>query len=194
MLALLTELGEQRVVVGGISMGAGVALNFALRYPESTLGLVLSRPAWLDEPLPLNLRHYPVIAKLIREHGAAAALERFRQSGALDAVRRESPDVADSLAGQFTEARAEDAVARLEQIPNDAPNRHRAAWATIHVPTLVMANKMDPVHPFEYGETLARAIPGAMFRELTPKSISRERYQQDTRQHLTEFLSTHFAE
>jgi pimeloyl-ACP methyl ester carboxylesterase len=194
VLALLTELGEQRAVVGGISMGAGVALNFALRYPESTLGLVLSRPAWLDEPLPLNLRHYPVMAKLIREHGAAGALERFRQSGALEAVRRESPDAASSLEGQFGEARAEAAVARLEQIPADAPNRHRAQWGIIRVPTLVMANMQDPVHPFEYGEALARAIPGAVLRELTPKSVSREQHQQDTRRHLAEFLSTHFAE
>ena len=33
-------------------MGAGIALNFTLRHPERVLGLVLSRPAWLDAPNP----------------------------------------------------------------------------------------------------------------------------------------------
>ena len=33
----LDFLGIQRAIVGGISMGAAVALNFALRFPERTL-------------------------------------------------------------------------------------------------------------------------------------------------------------
>jgi pimeloyl-ACP methyl ester carboxylesterase len=194
VLALLTHLGERQAVVGGISMGAGIALNFALRYPESALGLVLVRPAWLDSPLPPNLRLYPVMAGLIRQYGPAEALDRFRATGALDKVRAVSPDVADSLAGQFAEARAAEAVARLEQLPNDAPNRRRAEWRTIRAPTLVLANKMDPVHPYDYGQTLAAAIPGAAFREITPKSVSKEQYRQDVQGQLTEFLSARFGE
>src|SRR3954453_23307117 len=48
LAALLDYLEVPRAVIGGISMGAAVALNFALRYPERVLGLVLSRAAWLD--------------------------------------------------------------------------------------------------------------------------------------------------
>jgi pimeloyl-ACP methyl ester carboxylesterase len=47
-----------QAIVGGISMGAAVALNFTLRFPERVLGLILSRPAWLDGPLPSNVRIY----------------------------------------------------------------------------------------------------------------------------------------
>jgi len=90
--------------------------------------------------------------------------------------------------------RAAEAVARLEQLPNDAPNRRRAEWATIHAPTLVLANKMDPVHPYEYGETLAAAIPGALFREITPKSLNKEQYRLDVQGQLTAFLSARFGE
>src|SRR3954452_4933919 len=38
LLALLDHLAIDRAVIGGISMGAGLALNFAIRYPERTSG------------------------------------------------------------------------------------------------------------------------------------------------------------
>ena len=49
---LLNSLSIERAVVGGISMGAGVALAFALAHPERVNGLMLVRPAWLDASLP----------------------------------------------------------------------------------------------------------------------------------------------
>src|SRR3954469_5820695 len=54
LVALLDHLGIDRAVVGGVSMGAAVALSAALRHPARVEGLVLSRPAWLDRPLPEN--------------------------------------------------------------------------------------------------------------------------------------------
>src|SRR5208282_2857386 len=44
---LLDYLNVSKVMIGGISMGAGVALNFAVRHPERTRALILSRVAWL---------------------------------------------------------------------------------------------------------------------------------------------------
>ena len=42
-------------VFGGLSMGSGIAMNIAIRYPERVMGLVLLRPAWLDQSKPKNL-------------------------------------------------------------------------------------------------------------------------------------------
>jgi pimeloyl-ACP methyl ester carboxylesterase len=53
---LMDRLRLGRAVVGGISMGAGVALNLALRHPKRMAGLVFSRPVWLDSPRPENLK------------------------------------------------------------------------------------------------------------------------------------------
>ncbi|PYJ06149.1 MAG: alpha/beta hydrolase, partial [Verrucomicrobia bacterium] len=80
LLALMDHLAIQQAVIGGISMGAGVALNFALRFPERTLGLLLQRPAWLAEGMRKNADVYGFIARLIREHGAQVGLEHFRRS------------------------------------------------------------------------------------------------------------------
>src|SRR5947208_473151 len=52
LAALLNWLSIDRAVVGGVSMGAGVALAFCLRYPHRARAAILVRPAWLNEPEP----------------------------------------------------------------------------------------------------------------------------------------------
>jgi pimeloyl-ACP methyl ester carboxylesterase len=192
LLALLDSLGIQRGVIGGISMGAGVALNFVLRYPERTLGLVLSRPAWLNQPLPPHLAVYPRMAALIREFGSKRGREVFERSPEYAAIRSEAPASADSLLSQFEDPRAEEAVVRLEQIPRDAPNLSRDEWRSLTVPTLVLANREDVIHPFEYGKALAQNIPGAEFKELTPKAVNERRHAADVQRFIGDFLQQHF--
>lgn len=193
LIALMDHLGLPGAIVGGISMGAAVALNVGLRHPDRVLGLILSRPAWLDRPLPENTRVFPHIAQLILKHGARQGLERFRKTPDYLDMLRESPDCAQSLVLQFEGSRAEECVARLERIPHDAPSHDRAEWRWIRVPTLVLGNHQDPIHPWEFAEILARTIPGAEFRELTPKSASVERHAADVQRALGDFLRRHFC-
>jgi pimeloyl-ACP methyl ester carboxylesterase len=188
LCALLDHLALPQVVIGGISMGAAVALMLTLRYPERVRGLVLSRPAWLDQPMPPNSALYPVIAKLIRQYGATRGLEHFMRSAEYLEIARTAPDAARSLCGQFTHPRAEETVVKLERIPRDTPSHDRQEWATIAVPTLVLANRQDPVHPFAYGEIIAQMIPHAEFRELTSKSVDPARHARETQEFIQSFL------
>jgi pimeloyl-ACP methyl ester carboxylesterase len=193
LLFFLDYLGIDKAVIGGISMGAAVALNFALRYPQRVLGLVLSRPAWLDRARPETVYWCSMIAGLIRQHGAGRGKELFLASPEHAEVLRESPDVAGSLARQFDSPRAEETVVKLERIPSDAPCRSLDELKSIRVPTLVLANRQDPVHPLEYGEILSRAIPGATFREIAAKSVSPEQHAADVQAGIEAFLTKHFG-
>jgi pimeloyl-ACP methyl ester carboxylesterase len=191
--ALIDHLELPPIVVGGISLGAAVALNFTVRFPDRVRGLVLSRPAWLDGPREENVRVYGFIASLIREHGAARGRELFLESDVYQAIARQFPDAAASLVKQFEHPRAEETVIKLERIPRDAPVRDLRALEAIAVPTLVLANRQDPIHPFACGESLAQRIPQAEFRELTPKSVSSERHAAEVQQFIAAFLERHFA-
>jgi pimeloyl-ACP methyl ester carboxylesterase len=190
--ALLDALQIPRVVMGGISLGAAVALNFALRFPHRVVGLIQSRPAWLAEPNHRNAAWFGEIASLIRRHGAKAGQSRFRQSSAYREVLAESPDVAQSMLNQFDNPRADATVITLERIRNDAPCSSLQQLADIQVPTLVMANRQDPVHPFEFGQIIAAAIPKSEFVELTAKSVSVEQHRRDVQTYLGSFLIRHF--
>jgi len=188
LYALAGHLGLPSFVVGGISMGAGVALNLALRYPTRVRGLVLVRPAWLEQPMPENLASMVTVGELIQRFGAPTARRRFLDTPIYQALRATAPYTADSLLGQFDEARAEDAVVRLQRMPEDAPNRHRAAWEALHTPTLILANQEDPMHPFAYATTLAEAIAGATLIEVTSKAVDKTRHIAEVRQAINAFL------
>ncbi|HEY0603597.1 MAG TPA: alpha/beta hydrolase [Herpetosiphonaceae bacterium] len=187
--ALLDHLELPQVILGGISMGAGVALNLALRFPRRVRGLVLSRPAALDQPLPPNAAVFPQIAELIGRHGAQAGLQIFKRSDLYRELAATAPDVARSLCGQFEHPRAEETAVKLARIPQTSPIPDMAALASITVPALVLANRQDPVHPFEYGEILARALPQAELKELTSKSVSVEQHLQQTQRYIEQFLT-----
>lgn len=191
--SLLDHLHVSAAIMGGISMGAAMALEYALRYPERVQGLVLSRPAWLDKPHPKKANPFLTIARLIRKHGAHRGAELLKVSTLYKDCLRKSPDVAASLIKQFAHPRAEETVAKLERIPQYVPSFKRKDLRAISVPTLVLANRQDPVHPYEFGKTLARLIPGAEFRELTPKSASIEAHGVDVQRYIAEFLLKHFA-
>lgn len=189
VIALMEHLSLDRAIIGGISMGAAVALNIALRFPERLHALILSRPAWEDRPLPGSLEIFPAIAALIRDYGAEGGLERFRALPIYAEIAKASPDNINALESQFLHPRAEETVAKLERIPADAPNRNREEWCSILMPVLILANKQDIIHPFEYAELLARYIPGARLEEVTAKSISLEKHNEDVRKAILDFVS-----
>jgi pimeloyl-ACP methyl ester carboxylesterase len=188
VLALLDHLRLEQVVIGGISMGAGVALNFALRHPQRVRGLILVRPAWLHEPAPPNLAVYPRIADLIRREGLEQGRDTFARSAAYLDVLPEFPQTAASILKQFARPQADAFAAVLERLPADAPNRHPAEWAQIRVPTQVLAHDRDPVHPLAYGATLAQAIPGASLTRITPKEVDAQQHNHDIRHAVEGFL------
>ena len=89
---------------------------------------------------------------------------------------------------QFLRERADETFEILESIPNDVPAPDIASWKQIDLPTLVLANRNDPQHPFEYGQVLAREIPGARFAEITGKAISDKKHVEDVRREILQFI------
>jgi pimeloyl-ACP methyl ester carboxylesterase len=191
LIAFLDHRGIHQAVVGGISLGSAVAVNVSLRFPHRVLGLVLSRPAWVERPIPGNVHLYSMIARLIREVGVTEGLEQFRKSLEYLAMNRESPDCARSLIGQFQEPRAAECVARLERLAGDSPCG-ASDYRRLQVPTLILGNERDPIHPLACAETLARLIPGAELRGITPKSVSLDNHAADVQKAVDDFLIRHF--
>ena len=72
--------------------------------------------------------------------------------------------------------------------PRDRPITHLDAVRSLRVPTPVLAQHRDVLHPFELANTLVRAIPGARLAQLTPKSIDPERHAADVQRALGDFL------
>jgi pimeloyl-ACP methyl ester carboxylesterase len=188
LVALLDHLGIATCVIGGISMGAGVALNLTLRWPQRVTGLILVRPGWLAQPSPPNLACMAEVGQWIRDDGAVQGKQGFLASPLYAHMAAEAPYTAESLLAQFDEPRAADAWPRLLHLPRDAPNRDPAAWGRVAVPTLVLGNRVDFTHPFAYAETLAGAIPQAQLVEIPSKAVDREGHVTAARTQIAQFL------
>ena len=153
LASLLDHLGVEQAIVGGISMGAGIAARFAAQWPGRVEALVLVRPAWLVQPLPENLALFPRVADLLRQLGPDAGLAEFEKLPELAAVRRCSPAVAESLCEQFTKPNAVERSIRLERLPRDCPVDRWSIVESLTMPALVVGNEQDTVHPMEFART-----------------------------------------
>jgi pimeloyl-ACP methyl ester carboxylesterase len=81
LIAFMDCLQVNRAVLGGISMGAAVALNAALHYPERCIALVLSRPAWLHGSMSATaVAAYTKAMKLLKEESPEGALQKLENS------------------------------------------------------------------------------------------------------------------
>jgi pimeloyl-ACP methyl ester carboxylesterase len=189
LLAIMDALSIERAIVGGISMGAAVSLNFALRYPARILGLIISRPAWLEGPMESENRGlFAEIAQLLLKYEVPEGMEKFKSLNAYHRILETSQDTANSLLGQFTDSRSKETVIKLINIPSSSSSSDRSQWRNIRVPTLVLINELDPIHPAKYGKIYEEEIPEAVLMQITPKSISAERHVADVQLNIERFL------
>jgi pimeloyl-ACP methyl ester carboxylesterase len=168
--ALLNLLSIERAVVGGVSMGAGIALAFCIKYPHRASAAILSRPAWLNKPAPPNLAMFPEIAAMIQDAGIEQARHLFERSHSYAAWKQYYPQAASSLDGLFAGRSPEAIMATYQAIPRSTPYRTVEELKRVKAPALVLANRNDPIHPFEYAESWVHALPNAQLKEIPSKT------------------------
>jgi pimeloyl-ACP methyl ester carboxylesterase len=187
--AVLDALGIEVLIVGGISMGAGVALNFALRNPLRVQALILSRPPWLDAPFPPNLEIFRSLSRWLNEGGPRSAKERLLADSEFRRIQTVSRDNAASILRQLERPSLEATSATLASLPADTPCATPEAWREVAVPTLVLVNALDALHPVEYGQRLAAGIPGARLVEIAPKEKDPALHAREAREAIEAFVA-----
>lgn len=190
--AVLQHHGIERAIVGGISMGAGVAARFAVNWPRCVRALVLVRPAWLNEPSPPNLELFATIGELLSRMPPQYARASFEKDCAdqLEAVRQVSPAVADSLCRQFAEPKAAERKARLLRMPASSPIADWDEVRHLSMPALVVGTDRDPVHPLDFARQWARHLQGGKLVQIPSKAQSQDGHIRSFREQLRSFLAS----
>ncbi len=155
LFAVLDACGVDRAVIAAESMGAGVALEAALAFPDRVAGLALSGPAW-KRPVPgANDAFLAAIAAdfegVVTEFAAACLPEApdddLRRWGRAILLRSSA-----ERAAQLIECRAELTA-----------EDHLAA---IEAPTLILHGSDDVFVPLEEAQALAAGLPNATLQVL----------------------------
>jgi pimeloyl-ACP methyl ester carboxylesterase len=187
LLALLDHLALKTVLIGGVSMGAGVALRLAAEHPERVKGLVLVRPSWFDAPWPEHLRVFHIVAELLTDADTPRAKALLRRTPEFHAVAARSPAGAASLLTQFDRPLARERAPVLQRLPADFPLSGGLSWTAITAPTLVLGTRADPQHPLATANAIASALPRCDLREVTPKGTDAAQHAREVATAIAEF-------
>lgn len=189
--ALATQLGIDRFVLVGHSMGGAVSLAYTLEYPDRLQGLVLVASAgWPGEqggpPPGLSLLNNDVgrfFLKLIDP--------RLVIGGGLKSAYGDESLATDSVVDRYANLALgqghRDVL--LTQRSQPEPPWTPATFAAIRTPTLVMVGEKDALIPPANGRALAAAIPDAYLVTYAEGGhLPMEQLPDQTVQHLLAFL------
>lgn len=189
--ATLDSMGAGPLPVGGISMGAAIALRLAVTRPDLVSALVLARPAWVTAQGPENMRPNAEVGALLLEHDAAEARRIFEASRTAARLSAEGPDNLASLRGFFARTPLPVTAALLTRISADGPGVTREQVAGLTVPTLLIGHERDVVHPIAMARELAALIPRSRLSIIPPKADDLQGYRTAFRASLRKFLTEH---
>ncbi len=168
--AVMDALGVGQAILGGHSMGAGVALNFALRYPERCRGLILvgigsgsSSPKWWE-------KWWGKLADVVAEKGMAAAIEEMKELPAWRDVftnPRVGKEVTESILRNSTRGIA--STIRGVQQKRSSVFQLEATLKASPTATLVVMSEFDtPV--MESSRFIAQCMPKGELKVLPARS------------------------
>lgn len=163
---LTRQLGVERFVLGGNSMGGGVAWNYALAHPDRLRGLVLVDAAGWPDP-DRERQDAPMVFKLLANPVGRFVLRNADPGLMAEKSLKQAYDddrlVTDALVTRYVElARAPGHRAILTG-GRGAPGKPVTpqTFRAIRTPTLVMTGEKDALIPAAHARGFAGAIPGA---------------------------------
>ena len=156
------QVGTERFLLGGHSMGAHTAVGYALRHPERLAALAVIGPTFLGEIKPESLEYWDGLAAALETGGIDGFVAYIGERQGID------PRWRDSVL-RFTRERMErqgnlEALAvALRQVPRSRPFESLDELGEIDVPALVVASNddADPGHPYAAATAYAEALPRA---------------------------------
>lgn len=150
--------GGERLLVGGVSLGAHVAATWAATRSTQLAGLLLALPAWSGPadgaPAALAAR---ATADLVRAGGVTTAL---------DAARAGSPSWLAAELGRAWPRYGAGLAAALDAAAAE-PGPDAAALGALTVPAGIAALVDDPVHPIAEARRWQALLPHAVLHSAT---------------------------
>lgn len=180
VIAVLDHLSIERAVVGGLSLGANVALATGNEHPGRVSGLVVEMPV-LDQSAPFAMQVFPRLADVL--HAAAPVLGPFGAAVAHIPAPRNIPEVAALRDVLSLQPRAAEALIR--GLVADQLLFEDLHFDVLTMPALVIGHHGDALHHFGDAEELSyrmldarlierhtildyRVRPDLLARELVP--------------------------
>lgn len=150
------------IAVAGVSLGAAVAVSWAITHPDLAVAVLAALPAWTGSPAhaPAALAALHTATELRRD-GLEVTIARMRES---------SPSwLAAELSRSWTNQWPGLPDAMVEAAHYVAPTTDQLS--ALSAPMAVVSASDDPVHPLAVGVQWVAAAPRAALRTVTLEQI-----------------------
>lgn len=156
--ALLTELGIDRAVVVGLSMGGYATLAFWRRHSDRVRALVLcDTRAGADSDEARIARRS--MQEQVQDRGSSAVADQMIAGMVGRTTRANHPELVDELHRMMSIAPVAGVVGALDALMHRPDST--ATLATIDVPTLIIVGDEDVLTPVKESRAMHLAIPGS---------------------------------
>ena len=192
MGAILDAIEAPTAVIGGESMGAALAMLFAEAHPDRVERLLLTAPAFGDEPNPERLR-IQTMAEIIEKHGIDAFLKGAAERQRVDWGAPEG--VITKLASMQRSHDPKSLVVACRTVIEWIITPRLENFERLECPALVLGWPDDGLHPEALARRLSEVLPrarlewlpsmfevferphavGAIFRDFLDSAASAER-------------------
>jgi pimeloyl-ACP methyl ester carboxylesterase len=153
---LLDRLGVERIVLGGLSMGGQIVMDFYRQFPDRVRGLVLADTfAGLDSPARRQLR-LDTADRLEREGMVGYADEELPKMVAPPNIEAD-PDLAEQVHHMMRSTPPQGAAAALRGRA-ERPD-YVGLLGTVTVPALVVVGREDTYTPVADAELMCERLP-----------------------------------
>jgi 3-oxoadipate enol-lactonase len=156
------QVGGERFLLGGHSMGAHAAVGYALRHPERLAGLALIGPTFTGTIKPESIDYWDGLAAALETDGINGFVAYIGERQGIDPRWRDS--VLRFTRERMLRQENPEAVAEgLRQVPRSRPFDSLGELSALEIPALVVASndEADPGHPYAAAAAYAEALPRA---------------------------------
>jgi 3-oxoadipate enol-lactonase len=156
------QIGTERFLLGGHSMGAHTAVAYALRHPERLAGLAVIGPTFLGEIKPESLAYWDGLAAALEADGIDGFVAYIGERQGIESRWRDSV-LRFTRERMLRQGRLGALAEAVRQVPRSRPFASLEELSTVEVPALVVASNdaADPGHPYAAAAAYAEALPQA---------------------------------
>lgn len=155
--ALVDEIGLDRFVLAGLSMGGYIALAYMRKYADGVVGLVLADTRAEADP-PEGKEKRSNQQKQVLQEGTEGLVEALTGALLAESTRTNKPDVVKKVQAAM-ENPAAGFIGALEAMKNRIDSTE--GLAKVSVPTLVIVGENDGITPPEAARKLHEHIGGS---------------------------------
>ncbi|GHO88510.1 alpha/beta fold hydrolase [Dictyobacter formicarum] len=158
LAALLDDLGIDRIILGGLSMGGQIVFEFYRQFPERVHALLLADTQPQVDTEEARAARY-VTAERILNEGMQDFAEELLPKLLAKGTMASQPDVVSSVRHMIVKTKPEGAAAALR---GRAERRdYTPLLREIAVPTLIIVGSEDEFTPIQDAELMNRGIAGS---------------------------------